>query len=81
MHTITSHNNKYSLLDTITCAFTEQIALFCERILPVNDAVNVLERVERDAPNQKARSCSGTLSLSLPKTPKKSRNKISVLLF
>ena len=81
MHTITSHNNKYSLLDTITCAFTEQIALFCERILPVNHAVNVLERVERDTPNQKARSFSGTLSLSLPKTPKKSRNKISVLLF
>ena len=26
--------NNCSLLDTITCAFTEQIALFCERILP-----------------------------------------------
>ena len=48
----------------ITRAFTKQIALFCERILPVNHAVNVLERIERDAPNQKARSCSGTFSLS-----------------
>ena len=47
----------------------------------VNHAVNVLERVERDAPNQKARSCSGTLSLSLSKTTKNSWNKISVLLF
>ena len=71
MHTITSQN-KHSLLDTITCAFTEQIALFCERILLVNHAVIVLERVERDTPNENARSCSGTLSLSLSKTPKKS---------
>ena len=34
MHTIARHNNKYSLVDTITCAFNEQTALFCERILP-----------------------------------------------
>jgi len=38
MHTITNHNNKYSLLDTIivtvVCGFNEQIAFFCERILP-----------------------------------------------
>ena len=53
MHTITRHNNKYSLLDTITFAFTERIALFCEIILPVNHAVNFLERVERDGQTKK----------------------------
>ena len=38
MHTITNHNSKYSRLDTIivtvVCGFNEQIAFFCERILP-----------------------------------------------
>ena len=49
--------------------------------ITVNHAVNVLETVERETPNRKARSCNGTWSLSLIKTITNSRNNVSVLLF
>ena len=56
MHTIASHNNKYSLLDTITCAFNEQMyrfVLWKNSPLTVNHAVNVTEKSWKRYPKPK----------------------------